>query len=33
MTTDLDAHAEKRIREMGELPALGYHGFPASFQH
>ena len=32
MTTgDLDAHAEKRIREMGASPSFkGYHGFPAS---
>ena len=32
MTTgDLDAHAEKRIREMGAVPSFkGYHGFPAS---
>jgi methionyl aminopeptidase len=32
MTTgDLDAHAEKRIREMGATPSFkGYHGFPAS---
>ncbi len=28
---DLDAHAEKRIREMGATPSFkGYHGFPAS---
>lgn len=32
MTTgDLDAHAERRIREMGATPSFkGYHGFPAS---
>jgi methionyl aminopeptidase len=32
MTTgDLDAHAERRIREMGAVPSFkGYHGFPAS---
>ena len=32
MTTgDLDAYAEKRIREMGALPSLkGYRGFPAT---
>ena len=32
MTTgDLDAYAEKRIREMGATPSFkGYHGFPAS---
>ena len=32
MTTGyLDAHAEKRIREMGAVPSFkGYHGFPAS---
>jgi methionyl aminopeptidase len=32
MTTgDLDAHAEKRIRELGAVPSFkGYHGFPAS---
>jgi methionyl aminopeptidase len=32
MTTgDLDAHAEKRIREMGATPSFkGYYGFPAS---
>jgi len=32
MTTgDLDAHAEKRIREMGAVPSFkGYHGFPSS---
>jgi methionyl aminopeptidase len=30
-TKDLDAHAEKRIREMGATPSFkGYHGFPAS---
>jgi methionyl aminopeptidase len=30
-TGDLDAHAEKRIREMGATPSFkGYHGFPAS---
>lgn len=30
-TRDLDAHAEKRIREMGAVPSFkGYHGFPAS---
>jgi len=30
-TADLDAHAEKRIREMGAKPSFkGYHGFPAS---
>lgn len=30
-TRDLDAHAEKRIREMGATPSFkGYHGFPAS---
>lgn len=30
-TLDLDAHAEKRIREMGAAPSFkGYHGFPAS---
>lgn len=30
-TADLDAHAEKRIREMGAVPSFkGYHGFPAS---
>ncbi|MCX7594976.1 MAG: type I methionyl aminopeptidase [Fischerella sp.] len=30
-TADLDAHAEKRIREMGATPSFkGYHGFPAS---
>ncbi|NJN61630.1 MAG: type I methionyl aminopeptidase [Coleofasciculaceae cyanobacterium RL_1_1] len=30
-TMDLDAHAEKRIREMGATPSFkGYHGFPAS---
>ncbi|MBE9127444.1 MULTISPECIES: type I methionyl aminopeptidase [unclassified Coleofasciculus] len=30
-TADLDAHAEKRIREMGAIPSFkGYHGFPAS---
>jgi len=34
-TADLDAHAEKRIREMGATPSFraGYHGFPASSQH
>ena len=32
MTTgDLDAYAEKRIREMGAVPSLkGYQGFPAT---
>jgi methionyl aminopeptidase len=32
MTTgDLDAHAERRIRELGATPSFkGYHGFPAS---
>ncbi len=32
MTTgDLDAYAEKRIREMGATPSFkGYHGFPCS---
>jgi methionyl aminopeptidase len=32
MTTgDLDAHAEKRIREMGATPSFkGYYGFPGS---
>ena len=32
MTTgDLDAYAEKRIREMGATPSFkGYHGFPGS---
>ncbi len=32
MTTgDLDAYAERRIREMGAVPSFkGYHGFPAS---
>jgi len=30
-TADLDAHAEKRIREMGATPSFkGYHGFPAT---
>lgn len=30
-TADLDARAEKRIREMGATPSFkGYHGFPAS---
>ena len=30
-TGDIDAHAEKRIREMGATPSFkGYHGFPAS---
>lgn len=30
-TGDLDAHAERRIREMGAVPSFkGYHGFPAS---
>jgi methionyl aminopeptidase len=30
-TADLDAHAEKRIGEMGATPSFkGYHGFPAS---
>jgi methionyl aminopeptidase len=30
-TADLDAHAEKRIREMGATPSFkGYQGFPAS---
>jgi methionyl aminopeptidase len=30
-TLDLDAHAEKRIREMGAVPSFkGYHSFPAS---
>jgi len=30
-TKDLDAFAEKRIREMGAKPSFkGYHGFPAS---
>lgn len=30
-TADLDAHAEKRIREMGATPSFkGYSGFPAS---
>jgi methionyl aminopeptidase len=30
-TADLDAHAEKRIREMDATPSFkGYHGFPAS---
>ncbi|GAC1459379.1 MAG: type I methionyl aminopeptidase [Chamaesiphon sp.] len=30
-TADLDAHAEKRIREMEATPSFkGYHGFPAS---
>jgi len=32
MTTgDLDAHAERRIRDLGATPSFkGYHGFPAS---
>jgi methionyl aminopeptidase len=31
MTADLDAYAEKRIREMGAIPSLkGYRGFPAT---
>ena len=30
-TRDIDAYAEKRIREMGATPSFkGYHGFPAS---
>lgn len=30
-TADLDAYAERRIREMGATPSFkGYHGFPAS---
>lgn len=30
-TADLDAHAEKRIRELGAVPSFkGYHGFPGS---
>jgi methionyl aminopeptidase len=30
-TGDLDAHAERRIRELGAVPSFkGYHGFPAS---
>lgn len=30
-TADLDAYAEKRIREMGAVPSFkGYHGFPGS---
>ena len=30
-TGDIDAYAEKRIREMGASPSFkGYHGFPAS---
>ncbi len=30
-TGDLDAHAERRIREMGATPSfMGYHGVPAS---
>ena len=30
-TGDIDAFAEKRIREMGATPSFkGYHGFPAS---
>ena len=30
-TADLDAHAEKRICEMGAVPSFkGYHGFPGS---
>ncbi len=30
-TGDIDAYAEKRIREMGANPSFkGYHGFPAS---
>ena len=30
-TADLDAYAEKRIREMGAIPSLkGYRGFPAT---
>ena len=30
-TADLDAYAERRIRELGASPSFkGYHGFPAS---
>ncbi|MBF2035719.1 MAG: type I methionyl aminopeptidase [Leptolyngbyaceae cyanobacterium T60_A2020_046] len=30
-TADLDAYAERRIREMGATPSFkGYHGFPSS---
>lgn len=30
-TAEIDAYAEKRIREMGAVPSFkGYHGFPAS---
>ncbi|MCS6958572.1 MAG: type I methionyl aminopeptidase [Pseudanabaenaceae cyanobacterium SKYGB_i_bin29] len=30
-TQEVDAYAEKRIREMGAVPSFkGYHGFPAS---
>ncbi len=30
-TGDLDAHAERRIRDLGAVPSFkGYHGFPAS---
>ncbi|OLP16827.1 type I methionyl aminopeptidase [Leptolyngbya sp. 'hensonii'] len=30
-TADLDAYAEKRIRDLGATPSFkGYHGFPAS---
>lgn len=30
-TVDLDAYAERRIREMGATPSFkGYHGFPSS---
>ncbi len=30
-TADVDAYAEKRIRDMGATPSFkGYHGFPAS---
>ncbi len=30
-TLELDAHAERRIREMGAVPSFkGYHGFPAT---
>jgi len=30
-TADIDAYAEKRIKEMGATPSFkGYHGFPAS---
>ena len=30
-TADLDAYAERRIREMGATPSFkGYHGFPAA---